>query len=282
MDTGVTITESSISPAAAVVIPPSSASDAVGSRDALNPAATDVNATINHASGGLLSGFLISGVMGVVTAYSNVYDYALEQLTGAGLAARRYALSHCWQDVIVKYAFTDIRTKHYAKRGSKIFDTPAIQQIFNELKMYHNKNDTPKAPVLMYHAKNDEVIPYKEALLTAKTWCSHGADVHFITYDSPVLEHATTEVTATARSVEFLRDRLNGKAKPGKCQYEYSNTALFQPGVLGSDLQNAFQTILDVFGQKVGPGDKILKSNIMKKHKAANGGKHKRQQALRF
>lgn len=243
---------------------------------------TDVNATINHASGGLLSGFLISGVMGVVTAYSNVYDYALEQLTGAGLAARRYALSHCWQDVIVKYAFTDIRTKHYAKRGSKIFDTPAIQQIFNELKMYHNKNDTPKAPVLMYHAKNDEVIPYKEALLTAKTWCSHGADVHFITYDSPVLEHATTEVTATARSVEFLRDRLNGKAKPGKCQYEYSNTALFQPGVLGSDLQNAFQTILDVFGQKVGPGDKILKSNIMKKHKAANGGKHKRQQALRF
>ena len=106
--------------------------------------------------------------------------------------------------------------------------------------------------------------------------------MHFITYDSPVLEHATTEVTATARSVEFLRDRLNGKAKPGKCQYEYSNTALFQPGVLGSDLQNAFQTILDVFGQKVGPGDKILKSNIMKKHKAANGGKHKRQQALRF
>lgn len=238
---------------------------------------TDLNSTVNYASGRLLSGFIVSGINGIVRAYPNVRDYAMDQLTDAGRAAFEFSNTHCWQDVVAKYAFTDLRTKKYAKRGKDLFDTPDIQHIFNELKMYHKKEDTPSVPVLMYHGKSDEVIPYDSALHTAKKWCERDANVHFITYDSPILEHAVTEVTASARAAEFIRDQLNGKDTVTKCKFEYSNTALFQPDVLGNDLENAMQTILDVFGDKVGPGDYKLKAKIMAKHDGGHKKRHVRR-----
>lgn len=227
---------------------------------------TDVNATIDYASGRLLSGFVVSGINGVVRAYPHVRDYAMGQLTEAGQRALDFADTHCWQDLLVEYPFTDLRTTKFTKRGKRVFDTREIEALFDELKMYRKKEDTPQAPVLMYHGKNDEVIPYDAARHTAEKWCERGGKVHFITYDSPVLEHAVTEVTASARAVAFVRDQLDGKDTVGECRFETTNTALFEPGVLGASLKSAMQTILDVFGDKVGPADRKLKERIKANH----------------
>ncbi|RFU26557.1 hypothetical protein B7463_g9779, partial [Scytalidium lignicola] len=61
------------------------------------------------------------------------------------------------------------------------------------------KNETPTVPVFLYHASQDEIVPYANA----STWCTNGASVKFTTFASG--GHITTEVIALLDSLEFAK-----------------------------------------------------------------------------
>ncbi|WFD35075.1 hypothetical protein MCUN1_001924 [Malassezia cuniculi] len=222
---------------------------------------------IDFTSGKLFSGFIVGGCAGVVDAYPSIHDYVNRTLTDEGKAALQFAREHCWSDVVAKYAFTDLRTTRYAKNGRQLFEADEVKHVFDELIMGKHQDETPTAPTLVYHAVHDEIVPYDDALTAVKQWCKWGANVHMITYDNILLDHITTEYTAVARAVQFLRARLNGEPAADHCVYEYSTTALFQPGVLGEDLRNVMEVILAYFGKHIGEGSSILKSRIRSNHR---------------
>lgn len=223
---------------------------------------TNLKGLIDSTSGKIFSGFIVGGCAGVIDAYPEMKEYADSALTDEGKQALQYAREHCWSDVVEKYAFTDLRTPRFAKRGKRVFEAEEAKPVFDKLIMGKNKDETPTAPVLVYHAVHDEIVPYNDARKTVDQWCKWGAKVHMITYDNLLLDHITTEYTAMARAVKFLRERLHGDAPENHCVFESSTTALFQPGVLGEDLRNVMEVILAYFGAHIGEQSHILKSKI--------------------
>ncbi|KAL8276429.1 hypothetical protein RQP46_011181 [Phenoliferia psychrophenolica] len=59
----------------------------------------------------------------------------------------------------------------------------------------------------MYHALNDEAIPYTIALNLAKAWCTNGASVELITNSLPEFDHTMEEEYGAPAALQFFEDR---------------------------------------------------------------------------
>ena len=79
--------------------------------------------------------------------------------------------------------------------------------------MGQHKNETPTAPVYMYHAPHDEVIPYSNATTLRDTWCNAGASVQFVNVENG--GHATTEIIGFPGAYKFVQAAFNGTTESG-------------------------------------------------------------------
>ncbi|NGN63671.1 lipase [Streptomyces sp. A7024] len=73
----------------------------------------------------------------------------------------------------------------------------------------------PDAPVYLYHAQNDELIPRALGEGLRADWCAKGAPVSYKTI--PVLEHVSGVIAETPSALSWLGDRFAGKPAAGNC-----------------------------------------------------------------
>ncbi|WP_419997088.1 lipase family protein [Streptomyces boninensis] len=73
----------------------------------------------------------------------------------------------------------------------------------------------PDAPVYLYHAQNDELIPRTLGEGLRAGWCAKGAQVSYKTI--PVLEHISGVIAETPAALSWLGDRFAGKPAAGNC-----------------------------------------------------------------
>ena len=76
--------------------------------------------------------------------------------TQAGRDAVAYASSHCATDDISNFAFKKLQTQTYSTLGDKILFDPVVRSVLvqNTIGLY--KNETPTAPVYIYHSNTDQ------------------------------------------------------------------------------------------------------------------------------
>lgn len=80
---------------------------------------------------------------------------------------------------------------------------------------------TPPMPVILGAARQDEVIPFRQAADLRDRWCARGAKVAFV--DVPLGEHLSGIVSFAGPAIAFLADRLADRAAgrpavaPGGC-----------------------------------------------------------------
>lgn len=73
----------------------------------------------------------------------------------------------------------------------------------------------PAAPVYLYHALADELIPYGLGRQVRADWCAKGANVEWHTV--PVGEHVSGVITQSPLAARWLADRFAGKTAKGNC-----------------------------------------------------------------
>jgi hypothetical protein len=155
--------------------------------------------------GGLVFGATVMALSGFDAAYPDINFDA--DLTPKGAALLAQIRSECVTDIFEATAF-----HHLAPLVTvDPFTLPAGQKHQAENKLGTMK---PSAPVFLYQASFDEIVPPAQAETLRETYCAKGVPVLWRTYPA---EHLSTFVLATLDVVSFLSDRFAGKPPVSNC-----------------------------------------------------------------
>lgn len=79
--------------------------------------------------------------------------------------------------------------------------------------------DTPRVPLYVYHAVNDDIVPYAPAAVMADRYCANGATIEFVSDVNPSTQHFTMELLHFPQVIAWLKGRFDGTIVPSGCKY---------------------------------------------------------------
>ncbi|KAL8281388.1 hypothetical protein RQP46_006072 [Phenoliferia psychrophenolica] len=181
--------------------------------------------TTEIINGGFLSGLLVSSCYGIASAIPYYHEslYSLATDVTKALIADAIATQCSGSSNANNIDFFDDAGTYFTS-GNKTLQMPAWQAMFAQLEMY-NASRIPQFPMHIYHARDDEIIPYSVGAELVKNWCAGGASLEFITNTIPQVEHVGEYAYGVPAAIAFLGDRLNG------VPFEQQCTMLFDPVV---------------------------------------------------
>lgn len=218
----------------------------------------NLTGTADYIDGTIFSGFVLAVVDGLIkpSAYGAELQPLISSIiTPAGQEALNFAGANCGVSDLIKFADKSIKSTDFQSLGDRLWYDPIVASILVKNTMGVNKNETPTAPVFMYHASQDEVVPYSNATALAEAWCSYGASVKFTTYGNG--GHVTTEVVAIVDSLNFVSSAFAGTTASG-CSKNTELNSVLNPIALGIELEPVLLALAQVL-LLAGQGD----SNIV-------------------
>ncbi|KFY14981.1 hypothetical protein V492_02303 [Pseudogymnoascus sp. VKM F-4246] len=221
----------------------------------------NLTGTADFIDGTLFSGFVLAVVAGLTkpSAYkADLLPLITSIITPAGQTALDSANTNCAVDDIINFPGKSIKSTEFQSLGDRLWYDPTVAAILEQNTMGVNKDETPTAPVFMYHATQDEIVPYANATTLAEAWCSYGASVKFTTYGSG--GHITTEVVAIVEALKFVSSAFAGTTASGcSTNTEFGNA--LDPIALGLELEPVLISLAQVL-LLAGQGDSKVVSNL--------------------
>ncbi|KZP05168.1 LIP-domain-containing protein [Athelia psychrophila] len=216
----------------------------------------NVTSTMQNVEGTTFAGFAAAGIAGTISGYPAVGARFNEIATPIGQAAIAKARSQCATSDLVTFLLEDFETTVYQNLGDQLLYDPTIAAALANGTMGINADETPKAPVYMYHGKSDEVIPYDSALKAANAWCAFGASVEFVTGTGGT-GHLGTEAALISNATSWLDLRLSGIPPATGC----SNASW---PALGNPLKRDGASTSSI--ERFGVGDEKVIADILERH----------------
>jgi hypothetical protein len=167
----------------------------------------NLQAVAANINGSAFFAFLGGSALGFNAAYPA--RHLLSGLTPAGRAAMAELDTMCQEQALATYAGK--RIQDYTVGGINPIDEPRWQQVLNTNNLGAIK---PHVPVLQYHGKADEVIPWQVEASLHRQWCAKGVTTLLTSYPG---DHVTTQVEAQPQVASWLRARLAGTPAPSNC-----------------------------------------------------------------
>ena len=219
--------------------------------------------TVDSCEGTLFSGFSFAAAAGFLFAYPKLQDWAKDKITSEGQTALQHSRANCLVGTVISYPFQKLFSseKYIKGKGNKLYD-PVVQSIIGDMVMGLKKEETPKAPIYMFHAHNDEIVPFSDAIKAAKNWANNGADVYFQEFTDFFMGHIDSELSNIPNVLFFVRDRFQGKQFPRGFTHKPIPNPLTSPNAPLKGLDALIKDIKSLIGAKVGPSDSILKGMI--------------------
>ncbi len=196
--------------------------------------------------GTLFAGFLPGAIAGQVmpSAYKARLGPVLDKIiTPHGKDVLALGSSQCAVVNLISFAGQSLLDPKVQSLGPDLLYQEDVAAVLTENTMGLKQEETPKVPVFMYHAKNDEIIPFSGAEDLSKRWCGYGADVRFTNYGAG--GHATTEVVAIIDAIKFANDAFNGWV-PGGCSSTSVLTDSLNPLALGLNLEPVLTQLIGI------------------------------------
>lgn len=222
---------------------------------------SNLTGTLLELDGGVFSGFSPAAVVGLSTpsAYGAELSTLISSiLTTEGASKIKFASENCAVPDLLNFAGQSLFSTSIQSLGPELLYNPTIQSVLKENTMGVNKDETPTAPVFVYHATQDEIIPYSNASVMVDSWCNYGANVKFTTFAAG--GHATTEVIAVADAVNFVEAAFAGTTTSG-CTKNTELSSFLNPIALGLDLEPILVKLIDVL-LTLGKSDENVKQNL--------------------
>lgn len=206
------------------------------------------------------SGFVPVAINGLLkpSAYSARLQPVVDGvLTPRGREALDTANSVCVVPAVLAFFQQSIFSTEVQTLGPGLLDEPTIKELLQSLIMGVNQDETPTAPVYLFHGTYDEVIPYGPAEKLFHDWCANGASVHFTTFAAG--GHGTTEPLGLPGSLKFVADAFDGKLAKG-CSRDTVLDETLNPIGLAANLEPIITALIDLIG-KLGRADSNVKNN---------------------
>ncbi|MBO3142163.1 lipase family protein [Dermatophilus congolensis] len=161
-------------------------------------------AVAEKIDGGPYAAFGLYSALGLFSSY---HLDPKKYVNDKGIDLLKKAEDHCTLEL---KTFKNLDTAKYTQTGKKLtsfFDTAPLKDVIEDNRIGRR---TPKAPVLITHARGDDVIPYAVGKQLAKDWCSRGGDVQFRTHLDGM--HALGAFPHAAAAQLWFEGRFAGKA----------------------------------------------------------------------
>ncbi|CAI7657889.1 unnamed protein product [Penicillium glandicola] len=191
------------------------------------------------------SGFLPAAISGLLMPSAFGAELAptvSKIITADGQKSLDITTSQCSIGDLAAFFERSIFDTSFQTLGADFVYDPIIQSVLKQNSMAVSKDETPTAPTFVYHATQDEVIPYDDAKTMVNSWCNWDANVKFTTYASG--GHATTEIIGIPTVVEFVEDAFAGTIKSG-CTTNTELGSILNPLALGVDLEPILLKLID-------------------------------------
>jgi Secretory lipase len=167
----------------------------------------NLQAVAANINGSAFFAFLGGAALGFNAAYTT--RHLLSDLTPAGRAAMARLDTMCQEQALATYAGK--RIQDYTTGGINPIDEPRWQKVLTANDLGALK---PDVPVLQYHGKADEVIPWRVEAALHREWCAKGVTTLLTSYPG---DHVTTHVEAQPQVASWLRARFVGTPAPSNC-----------------------------------------------------------------
>ncbi|MER6293335.1 lipase family protein [Streptomyces althioticus] len=192
----------------------------VGTYSGAPPA--DLTEVTKGIDGSALAGALGWSINGFAQTAPALRDVVEANLNDAGRKALKDISTTCVGDAILGYGFTKSTkwTKNGKSVGEIIAGEPAAQAVLDDQRLGRLK---PTGPVRLATGTQDDIVPHAQARQLALDWCKKGTDVTYKAVRLPNLgdklltNHLVPLLTDQGDAVDWLTDRLKGKAASSNC-----------------------------------------------------------------
>jgi hypothetical protein len=167
----------------------------------------NLQAVAANINGTAFFAFLGGAAIGFNAAYRS--RHLLSDLTPAGRAAMAKLATMCQEQALATYAGKKIQD--YTTGHINPISEPRWQKVLNANNL---GAITPHLPILQYHGKADEVIPWRVEAALHRHWCAKGVTTLLTSYPG---DHVTTQVEAQPQVATWLAARLAGTPAPSNC-----------------------------------------------------------------
>jgi hypothetical protein len=210
---------------------------------------TNIDQALTQINGGEASGLIVAILDGVARTVPALAAALTTYLTPAGRAALSNGASQCAAADVAEYPFVNVGN-YLTIPLAQFLALPAVNAALSGLNL---GGSAPTAPMFVYHAVNDELIPIASTDATVTNYCAHGDSVTY-TRDG-LSEHLSLAVIGAPAALGWLTERLTGGAVPQGCTTSTVPSMLLTAG----DLDNLASTLLaDLSGllnQPIGPAE---------------------------
>ncbi|MCA2202284.1 lipase family protein [Streptomyces sp. SMS_SU21] len=192
----------------------------VGTYSGAPPA--DLTEVTKGIDGSALAGALGWSINGFAQAAPALREVVEANLNDAGRKALKDISTTCVGDAILGYGFTKSTrwTTSGKSVGEIIAGEPAARAVLDDQRLGRLK---PTGPVRLATGTQDDIVPHAQARQLAVDWCKKGADVTYKAVALPNLgdklltNHLVPLLTDQGDAVDWLADRLKGKAARSNC-----------------------------------------------------------------
>jgi hypothetical protein len=167
----------------------------------------DIEAVARQIDGGPFAGILFGAAQGIERAYP-------------GMRVREFlnAEGRALYDRISDMCVTELSREGQFKRVADLSTVPdplALPRIQRVLARNHLGGATPTAPLYIYHAIVDELIPIADVDELVAEYCAEGVAVQY--HRDPASEHVSLVATGALPALAYLADRFAGTPAPSSC-----------------------------------------------------------------
>ncbi|OAA56466.1 Lipase, secreted [Cordyceps fumosorosea ARSEF 2679] len=200
----------------------------------------NITAMVPFLDGGRTSGFLPVAIAGQMkpSAYGAELAPVFDRIvTDEGRAAMRTANTQCAVPNLLKFSGKSVLSTSFQTLGDGFLHDPTVSKVLARGTLGVVREETPAAPVYMYHAQQDEVVVYGPAFDTYQRWCANGAAVSFVAF--PTGGHVSTGAFGAPGAVDFVQRAFDGSVATSSCSFKTAGDTSVSSSALGSTAQPA-------------------------------------------
>ncbi|HVW40968.1 MAG TPA: lipase family protein [Amycolatopsis sp.] len=210
---------------------------------------TRAGESVKAVNGGAFAGFLPSLLPGMLRGNPELEAAFNEHLTPAGQRLLAAGNAQCLVYNLAEHPLLNM-DDYLTIPFSRLMELPAVAETFEAMRLGPT---TPKAPVFVYQAVHDELVPDTYVGDTVTQWCASGGRITYVRDEAS--EHATLMVTGAPLALNWLNERLGGAPVPSGCSTTTVPSTVLTPTGLATLPPYLQAALLGLLGRPLGVAD---------------------------
>lgn len=208
---------------------------------------TDLAGSLRQINGGPGAGLIASALPGVLRAEPELKAVLNRYLTPAGKALLAKTGGQCEIPNVLGHPFANM-DNYLTVPLDRLLELPAVTQVLGRLNL---GGSVPTAPLYVYHAVHDELVPVAGTDATVRKYCAAGDSVQY-TRDL-LSEHGSLAVSGAGGALRWLSHQAASATAPQGCSTTtVPSTVLSADGLTGS-AQVVIGALRGLLYQPLGP-----------------------------